>query len=77
MGAVGGAMATAYRKEIGRRTRRGLEGIARSGKSAGGRAFGYIPPAVSGTGQTESDETQAEVVRRILRSMPKGTARGR
>src|SRR5450631_2648717 len=34
MGAVGGAMASAYRKEIDRRTRRGLEGLARDGKSA-------------------------------------------
>ncbi|MGH9644842.1 MAG: recombinase family protein, partial [Terriglobales bacterium] len=33
MGAVTGAMAQQYRKEIGRRTRRGLEGLARSGKS--------------------------------------------
>ena len=41
MGAVGGAMAAAYRKEIGRRTRRGLEGLARDGKSAGGRSYGH------------------------------------
>ncbi len=66
MGAVGGAMATAYRKEIGRRTRRGLEGLARAGRSAGGRSYGYIPPAISGTGQTEIDEVQAEVVRKIF-----------
>jgi DNA invertase Pin-like site-specific DNA recombinase len=59
MGAVGGAMAAAYRKEIGRRTRRGLEGLARNGKSAGGRAYGYMPPALSGTGQIEIDEEQA------------------
>lgn len=66
MGAVGGAMATAYRKEIGRRTRRGLEGLARSGKSAGGRAYGYVPAALSSTGQVEIDEAQATVVRRIF-----------
>ena len=67
MGAVGGVMADAYRKEIGRRTRRGLEGLARAGKSAGGRAFGYVPPALSGTGQLEIDKTQAAVVRRIFK----------
>ena len=66
MGAVGGAMATAYRREIGRRTRRGLEGNARNGKSAGGRSYGYVPAAVSGTGQMEIDQAQAEVVRQIF-----------
>lgn len=66
MGAVGGAMATAYRKEIGRRTRRGLEGLARTGKSAGGRSYGYVPAALSGTGRIEIDEAQAAVVRRIF-----------
>ena len=35
MGAVGDAMASAYRKEIGRRTRRGLEGLARQKKPTG------------------------------------------
>jgi DNA invertase Pin-like site-specific DNA recombinase len=72
MGAVGGAMATAYRKEIGRRTRRGLEGLARSGKSAGGRPFGYVPSAFSGTGQVEIDEGQAAVVRRIFEMFAEG-----
>lgn len=66
MGAVGGAMATAYRKEIGRRTRRGLEGLARNGKSAGGRAYGYVPPALSHSGQVEIDAAQSEIVRRIF-----------
>jgi site-specific DNA recombinase len=66
MGAVGGAMASAYRKEIGRRTRRGLEGMARNGKSAGGRAYGYVPAAQSGTGQIEIDPEQAAIVVRIF-----------
>ncbi len=66
MGAVGGAMASAYRKEIGRRVRRGLEGLARNGKSAGGRSYGYIPAAQSGTGQIEVDREQAAIVRRIF-----------
>ena len=66
MGAVGGAMAEAYRHEIGRRTRRGLEGLARQGKCAGGRAFGFVPEALSGTGQLEIDPEQAAVVRQIF-----------
>jgi site-specific DNA recombinase len=66
MGAVGGAMATAYRKEIGRRTRRGLEGRARNGRSAGGRAYGYVPRAFSASGRVEIDEAQSAVVRRVF-----------
>lgn len=66
MSAVMGSMAEQYRKEIGRRTRRGLEGKARAGKSAGGRAFGYIPPAMSGTGKLEIDPVQADAVRQIF-----------
>lgn len=66
MGAVGGAMATAYRKEIGRRVRRGLEGLARNGKPAGGRSYGYVPAAQSGTGQIEIDSKQAAIVVRVF-----------
>lgn len=72
MGAVGGAMAAAYRKEIGRRTRRGLEGLARNGKSAGGRAYGYVPAALSRTDQVEIDGAQAAVVRRVFQMFADG-----
>lgn len=66
LGAVGGAMAEQYRKEIGRRTRRGLEGRARKGASTGGRAYGYIAARDSGTGQREVHAEQADIVRRIF-----------
>ena len=66
LGAVSGAMAEQYRREIGRRTKRGLEGLARQGKSAGGRAYGYIPAALSGTGRVEIDKDQATIVREIF-----------
>ncbi len=72
MGAVGGAMASAYRKEIGRRTRRGLEGLARAGKSAGGRAYGYRAASTSGTGQLEIDNDQVRIVRRIFEMFADG-----
>jgi site-specific DNA recombinase len=65
MSAVLGSMAEQYRKEIGRRTRRGLEGRARIGKCAGGRAYGYVPPAMSASGQIEIEPQQAQVVREI------------
>jgi site-specific DNA recombinase len=66
VGAVGGAMASAYRKEIGRRTRRGLEGLARNGKAAGGKSYGYVSATQSGTGQIEIDPNQAAIVVRIF-----------
>jgi site-specific DNA recombinase len=72
LGAVLGASSEAYRKEIGRRTRRGLEGRARQGKTAGGHSYGYIAARDSGTGQIEIDETEAAIVRRIYREYADG-----
>jgi site-specific DNA recombinase len=37
------AMAEQYRQEVSYRTRRGMEGLARAGKSTGGRLYGYAP----------------------------------
>jgi DNA invertase Pin-like site-specific DNA recombinase len=64
--AVNGAMAEAYRDEIARRTRRGLEGRALAGAAVGGRAYGYIAARDSGTGRVEINETEATVVRQIF-----------
>ena len=72
MGAVGGAMASAYRKEIGRRTRRGLEGLARAQKSAGGRAYGYISQTDAKSGKREIKPDQAEIVRWIFEQYAAG-----
>lgn len=72
LGAVLGASSEAYRKEIGRRTRRGLEGRARAGKTAGGHSYGYRAARDSGTGQIEIDEAEADVVRRIYRQYADG-----
>ena len=41
LSAVKGTMAEEYRKEIGRRTRRGLDGNARRKAPTGGKAYGY------------------------------------
>ena len=59
-------MAEHARREASYRTRRGQEGLARAGKTAGGRAYGYIPAAQSDSGEVEIDENQAAVVRRIF-----------
>ncbi|HTC50738.1 MAG TPA: recombinase family protein [Steroidobacteraceae bacterium] len=60
------AVAEHARREASYRTRRGQEGVARSGKSAGGRAYGYIPAAQSQTCEIEIDEAQAKIVRQIF-----------
>lgn len=72
LGAVKGAMSESYRQEIGRRTRRGLEGLAVQNRPTGGRAYGYIAAADSASKQREIDEAQAEVVRRIFRDYADG-----
>ena len=60
------AVAEHARREASYRTRRGLEGKAIKGESAGGRAYGYRPASQSATGQVEIIEAEAAVVRRIF-----------
>jgi site-specific DNA recombinase len=72
MGPLLGAMSQKYRKEIGRRTRRGLEGRARAGKPSGGRAYGYVDATRSGTGDVEINPEQAVVVRWIFERFSEG-----
>jgi hypothetical protein len=59
-------MASAYRKEIGRRTRRGLEGLARLRKPTGGRAYGYIAATETASSQREINPEHAPFVRWIF-----------
>jgi site-specific DNA recombinase len=63
---VTGAAAEAYRDEISRRTRRGLEGRARAALPAGGRAYGYVAGKDPPSGQMKVHPAQAETVRRIF-----------
>jgi site-specific DNA recombinase len=60
------AVAEHARREASYRTRRGLEGKAIKGETAGGRAYGYRPASQSATGQVEIIEAEAAVVRRIF-----------
>ncbi len=60
------AVAEHARREASYRTRRGLEGVALSGRSAGGRAYGYTPAAQSNSGKTEVEPREAAVVLRIF-----------
>jgi DNA invertase Pin-like site-specific DNA recombinase len=61
-----GAMNENNRKEIGRRVRNKMELLAKNGRPAGGRAYGYIPASQSGTGQIEIHEEQAAIVRQLF-----------
>ena len=60
------AVAEHARREASYRTRRGLEGKAIKGETAGGRAYGYRPASQSPTGQVEIIEAEATVVLRIF-----------
>jgi DNA invertase Pin-like site-specific DNA recombinase len=65
LGAVSGAMNSIYRKEISRRTKRGLEGKALAGQSTGGRCYGY-------RGITVVDVDQAHTIRKIFELCAEG-----
>jgi site-specific DNA recombinase len=60
------AVAEQARREASYRTRRGLEGRAIKGESAGGRAYGYRPASQSTTGHVEIIEAEAAIIRRIF-----------
>ena len=78
IGAVKGAMNSAFRREIGRRTRRGLEGLAIAGLCTGGKAYGYrnVKREVEGRDKpiTEQviDPKQAQIVLRIFTAYANG-----
>lgn len=70
--AVSGVMAEAYRDEIARRTRRGLEWRAVAGQPTGGKAYGYIAARDSASGNIEINPDQAAVVCRIFEMYAEG-----
>ena len=71
-----GTMAALFLETLAFKTRRGLAARIRSGKSAGGRSYGY-QVAVDDNGNSETgdlviDEAEAIVVRRIFREFAEG-----
>lgn len=66
------AMAEHQRREAGYRTKRGLEGRAIAGKSAGGRAYGYLAEYESPTGERVIEPTRAAIVREIFGRFAEG-----
>jgi len=73
-----GAMSALYLKDLAQKTKRGLEGRVRQGRSAGGVSYGYRiarrigPDGSPTTGEREIDETEADVVRSIFAAFAAG-----
>jgi len=70
-GALRALMGELFLENLAVHTRRGLEAVVRSGRHAGGRAYGYR--TVPGKpGELTIDETEAEIIRRIFREFIEG-----
>lgn len=68
---IRGLLSSIFIDDLRHKTRRGLSGVVRDGRHAGGRAYGYRP--VKGEpGVLEIYEPEAEIVRRIYREFLAG-----
>jgi len=65
---------TLYIKELGKKTHRGLEGLALRGFHTGGNCFGYCNVRVEGGVKLEINESDAAIVRRIFEMAARGTS---
>ncbi len=71
--AIQGLMGALFLRELGNKVRRGLSGVVRDGRSAGGRPYGYR--TVPGEpGRLVVDEDEAKVIRRIITEYAEGKA---
>lgn len=70
---IRGLLGTLFLQDLKHKVRRGLQGVVRDGRNAGGRCFGYAPvPGMPG--ELAIVETEAEVVREIYRRYAVGEA---
>lgn len=70
---VRGLVGALYLQDLAHKVRRGLSGVVRDGRHAGGRAYGYRP--IPGQpGELEIVEDEAAVVRRIFADYAAGTS---
>ena len=65
---------TLYIKELGKKTHRGLEGLALRGYHTGGNCYGYCNVRVEGGVKLEVNESEAMVVRRIFEMAADGSS---
>ena len=66
-----GLVGQMFRADNAHKVRRGMAGRARSGLTAGGRAYGYRPDPAN-PGRPQIDPAEAEVVRRIFADFARG-----
>jgi DNA invertase Pin-like site-specific DNA recombinase len=75
-----GTMNALFLRELARKTRRGQEGVARSGRSTGGRSYGYNTKREFDSrgevirGQREINDAEAAIVQRIFQEYAAGMA---
>ena len=68
-----GMVGQMQREEGAKKVRRGMAGVVRDGRSAGGRAYGY-KPVLGKPGQLEIVANEADVIRRIFGAYAVGVA---
>jgi site-specific DNA recombinase len=68
-----GMVGQMQREEGAKKVRRGMAGVVRDGRSAGGRAYGY-EPVLGKPGKLELVETEARVIRRIFAAYAAGAS---
>ena len=68
-----GVVGQMQREEGAKKVRRGMTGVVTSGRSAGGRAYGYLP-VVGKPGHLSIVEAEAEIIKRIFAAYALGTS---
>lgn len=61
-----GLMGTMFLDALKQKTRRGLAGVVRDGRSAGGKTYGYAPKPGGRNGERVVVAAEAEVIRRVF-----------
>lgn len=62
---IRGLVGALYLQDLAHKVRRGMSGVTRDGRHAGGRAYGYRP-VLGKPGELRIEEDEAEIVRRIF-----------